>query len=567
MTTLVIGAPSTPTLTGVRPPKLRRFRWWQGLIAVTLCTAFVAAHGALYGRWIVDDAAITFAYARSLASGAGPVLQPGAPIVEGFTSPAWLALLAAGRALGLVDHGTWVGVPDHVVFPKLLAMLCCAVAFACLYAAARSVARFPATVTVVAGAATAAVPSFVVWVVSGLENSLLVAVVCAIAAVLTRAAVAERLCAPGPAVVVGLLAALAALTRPDGLTYAGAYPLLVVLLTGRADRLRGVRAVVLNLIAFAIPAGAYLAWRIRTFGEYLPPIVLARAQGVPRLDALGRPGDLVAAVGWLPVVLGAVCVGAVMTRSTPFRRGLLAAVLPLALALTAFAVLEDDSMAQFRFATPVWILGAFVVTVAVSRILWLAGLPGRAAAAGLLVLVVGASGPHLLDQARAFRAAPTVPLCLVAATGAAFEGYADVLGVRSGSLLAPDIGGVALTTRLQVVDLAGRTEPRIARFWRTQDMAGLRDHVFDDVRPTFLTSHPVWSAETGIAEDPRLARDYVLLTAIGPDGDEGHWVRRDAVGSADDLAAAQRFAAAVVQPEDREARLAPRGSCGETLRA
>ena len=38
-----------------------------------LPTAVAAGHASLYGRWEVDDAGITFAYARSVATGAGPV--------------------------------------------------------------------------------------------------------------------------------------------------------------------------------------------------------------------------------------------------------------------------------------------------------------------------------------------------------------------------------------------------------------------------------------------------------------------------------------------------------------
>ena len=77
-----------------------RGRWWlrrlRGFIAVVLPTAVAAGHASLYGRWEVDDAGITFAYARSVATGAGPVLQPGAPPVEGFSDPAWMVLLAFG---------------------------------------------------------------------------------------------------------------------------------------------------------------------------------------------------------------------------------------------------------------------------------------------------------------------------------------------------------------------------------------------------------------------------------------------------------------------------------------
>ena len=42
------------------------------------------------------------------------MLQPGAPPVEGFSDPAWMALLDFGHRLGLFDHGTWFGVPDYV---------------------------------------------------------------------------------------------------------------------------------------------------------------------------------------------------------------------------------------------------------------------------------------------------------------------------------------------------------------------------------------------------------------------------------------------------------------------
>ncbi|MGH3992012.1 MAG: hypothetical protein ACRDSN_06050, partial [Pseudonocardiaceae bacterium] len=134
-------------------------RHLSAVAAVGVPTGLVGAHALLYGRWIVDDAAITFAYARSVANGEGPVLQPGADPVEGYSNPAWLALLVAGRWLGLFDRGTWLGVPDYVAFPKLLALVCVAGMFACFYAVARATTSRPALVTVVAGAVTAGVPS------------------------------------------------------------------------------------------------------------------------------------------------------------------------------------------------------------------------------------------------------------------------------------------------------------------------------------------------------------------------------------------------------------------------
>lgn len=282
MDTRVVAVPTGPA-PGKTPPSI--FRRPRGLFAwsaaVGIPTALTAMHGSLYGRWIVDAAAITFAYARSIATGAGPVLQPGGDPVEGYSNPAWMAVLVVGRWLDLFDRGSWFGVPDYVAFPKLLALLCCLGVFCCLYLAARSLSSRPVLVTALAGSVTAAVPAFVIWTVSGLENSLLALAVAGIAALLVRAASEGRVPSGRVAAGCGLLAALAALTRPDGLTYAVALPAAAVLALRRRTVPATLRATVISLVAFAVPAGIYLGWRLSTFGEYLPNTALAKAQGLP----------------------------------------------------------------------------------------------------------------------------------------------------------------------------------------------------------------------------------------------------------------------------------------------
>jgi hypothetical protein len=98
---------------------------------------------------------------------------------------------------------------------------------------------------------------------------------------------------------------------------------------------------------------------------------------------------------------------------------------------------------------------------------------------------------------------------------------------------------VALGSRLRFVDLAGLTDPVIAGYWSTGDMAGLRDHVLDGVRPTFMRLWHGWNIPegSGLFNDPRLARDYEALWS-GPQGGVT-LVRRDAVPDAAHLAAAR----------------------------
>jgi hypothetical protein len=540
----------------------RLARWPRAVVAVAVPTVAFGTHALLYGRWIVDDAGITFAYARSIATGAGPVLQPGAEPVEGFSNPAWLGLLVLGRWLGLFDRGAWFGVPDYVAFPKLLALVLVAGVFACCYAAASALTRRPVLVTIAAGLVTAGVPSFVIWTMSGLENSLLAFAAAGIAAVLVRAVVADRLLAPRTAVWCGLLAALAALTRPDGLVYAAAFPLAALLLLHRADLGRAVRATALSLLVLAVPVGGYLAWRLAVFGEYLPNTAIAKSQGLPGLDAATRPGELVSYVGWPTALLAVAAVGAGLTRPGTPRRGLVVLLVPLALAMVAFGVLAPDWMEQLRFATPVWPMGAFAGAVAAAVAAPRLAPRGRAVVAVLAVGAAVISGLVLVDAARTFRAAPTAPLCLVAQnTGRAINSYAAVLDAQAATLLAPDIGGAALVSDQRVVDMVGLADRHIARYWAAGDKAGLRDHVFDNVRPTFITTSVNWSAQTGLSDDPRLAADYVEITT-SPAG-VTDWVRRDTIGPGDlDALRAHAAEAAVV---DGNARRSPRESCGDVL--
>ncbi|TWF77382.1 hypothetical protein FHX44_113291 [Pseudonocardia hierapolitana] len=537
--------------------------WWlRAAVAVGVPTAAFAAHALLYGRWIVDDAGITFAYARSIATGAGPVLQPGVEPVEGFSNPAWLGLLVLGRWVGLFDRGAWFGVPDYVAFPKLLALVLVAGVFACCYAVAIAMTRRPTLVTIVAGLVTAAVPSFVIWTMSGLENALLALAAAAIAAVLVRAVVAGRLLEPTTAVWCGLLAALAALTRPDGLVYAGAFPLAALLLLHRVNLGHAARAAALSLLVFAVPAGGYLAWRLAVFGEYLPNTAIAKSQGLPGLAAATRPGELVTYIGWPAALLAVAAVGAALVQPGIRRRALVVLLVPLALSVLAFGVLAPDWMGQLRFATPVWPLAALAAVVAAVLVAPQLDTRSRAVVAVLAVGASAVSGLVLVDGMRAFRAAPTAPLCLVAQnTGRAINSYAELVDVPDPVLAAPDIGGAALVSDLRLVDVVGLADPRIARFWAAGDTAGLRTHILREVRPTFLTLNPDWARLTGLAADPRLVQSYDKI-ATSPAG-VTDWVRRDALRAGD--LAALRIRAAQAVADDENARRSPRASCGDVL--
>jgi hypothetical protein len=237
--------------------------------------------------------------------------------------------------------------------------------------------------------------------------------------------------------------------------------------------------------------------------------------------------------------------------------------------MVSYILLQPDWMVQYRFVTPVWPLAAIAIVLSVAHIEPKVSARGRILATGLAALaVVSSLGTFWLSD-REFRAAPTVGVCNVAQnTGYNFNGYADILGVREGTLLAVDGGGTSLTSRLRYIDLSGLADRRIARFWQTDDMSGLREYIFDNIHPTFIKLFHGWAQRDRLAlmDDPRLARDYVLMFSGQAGG--GEWVRRNAVSDGGSLAAARLWGRDTwnLVTERYPPGVAPVWWCGDVLR-
>ena len=152
----------------------------KSAVRAALLTALIPfgiylAHSSQLGPWLVDDAAISFAYARNLVAGHGLVAQPGVEPVEGFTNLLWVLVLAVPMRLGLFDLA---------VTPKLLGALGVAGSFVL---GARVFSERTGRPWWLAGAGLAIAASstgFAIWCASGLENSLYVLVIAALAWIL-----------------------------------------------------------------------------------------------------------------------------------------------------------------------------------------------------------------------------------------------------------------------------------------------------------------------------------------------------------------------------------------------
>ena len=91
---MTIAVAADPTARATWPPAV--LHWAPVALAFA---AYLALAFPLRG-WIVDDAAISMAYAANWVAGHGLVSQPGMPPVEGYSNFLWVVGLAALDAAG-----------------------------------------------------------------------------------------------------------------------------------------------------------------------------------------------------------------------------------------------------------------------------------------------------------------------------------------------------------------------------------------------------------------------------------------------------------------------------------
>lgn len=334
-----------------------RFLATAALFALWLAVAFAAT--ALARRQLdppgtgIDDANIFFRYARNLAHGHGLVWNPGGERVEGFSSPAWVLLLAPAYPLG-VPVEAWA---------RALAALALA---AGLTAWSRRLlddtgSGHRATTALALAAAVAwiaANPALLVWgIATGMDTGLW------IAAVLGAAATVARWAPEGRGVrAAAVLLALLPLVRVEGVAVGVA--LLASGLWLTADPLSRYLRRAAPLAAATLGSFALLTLaRLSYFGAPLPNTFYAKVELDPaeRLELTARYFGRTAHDH--PLLLAILAVAAVVAVaglarwSGRPRRGdaaASAALVHLCGPALVFAAAGADHFPGSRFLLPFW---------------------------------------------------------------------------------------------------------------------------------------------------------------------------------------------------------------------
>ncbi|MBN1826182.1 MAG: hypothetical protein JW958_07945 [Candidatus Eisenbacteria bacterium] len=452
-------------------------------------------------HYTVDDAFISFRYARNLAEGTGLVFNPGER-VEGYTNFLWTVLLAAGMKSGLdpLPLSRWLGTLSGL---------------ALIGAAWRFLRRrLPdGSLALLAPVPLAASGALALWSGAGLETVPYTLLIFTGAAAATGS---DRRSWLFPSA----LFALAALTRPEGaLIYA------VVTADRMAQRRLGFRRALPGLLLFLAAVGGHEVWRIAYYGDPLPNTFYAKTGG--GVDAAGRglrylwryfcPAGGWALLAPLPLLL-------IGTRRSWERT--FAAVLLFQL-LYVIAV-GGDSLPFFRFLVPALPFLAALAVAGLDRLF--SFREGNVGAVRLIALAVLLALPlHASFRGEAVR--------FLGEDRDRVELHWKVIGRWLAANADPEAtiavttaGAIPYSSGLKTIDMLGITDRHIARRRMPEMGKGYAGHEKHDMgyvldrRPdyilhyTFLLPEPVFTTgqfrtpwNRGLEElltDERFDREY-----------------------------------------------------------
>jgi hypothetical protein len=508
---------------------LPRIRW-----AESRPHAHLAAQGALVmlgfvalttclWDWIIDDAAITFAYSKNLAAGHGIVIRPGHLPEEGYSNTLWMLLLAMAGRLGLDIAATakLAGVAAGALAVGLCHVVCH------VGGGAPRPFRFglhALAMTVCLGA------PFVVWSASGLEHGLQALALIAVVAAPTVPRIERPLMAAAlsalvllrpeaPLVVAFVWAALASGPGTRAVAAAGRLPEPPEpedhSWDARPPRLaRLAQWAILRQTAPVVLAPS-LTWltlmgfRLAYFGDPLSNPYYAKARDANWLRLINFVGGGWSYLtGWLGdartwLVLPLVLV-APFSRAPRFLR-LAVAVCLAQLGFLLYA--GGDWMGCHRFVAPALPVLAVVVfhSGRHAERAW-----RRLGSAGGVLVLVWFLGLGTLGQLMVFRDAPTTPTAVVGAIARTFVEVGRRLGIPHPSLAHHDAGATSYETDLDLVDLGGLGDRIVAK--HMNDQAFMRRYLFEERRPTFIfgSSHAFTARDTEFFRLPEF-RAYVPL--------------------------------------------------------
>ncbi|GAB4476486.1 MAG: hypothetical protein Kow00124_18640 [Anaerolineae bacterium] len=470
------------------------------------------------GPRIIDDAYITYRYAANLAAGHGLVYNPGEPVL-GTTTPLYALLLVPAALLG--------GPAALPVVSPILNTLVDAANVVLLALLARRLLgeNLPG---LLAGMLWAVAPRSVTFAIGGMETALAVALMLA----------AFTLWLGGRSRPAAALTALATLTRPDALIWAG--PLALGMIVERWRSTQGKPLARLPWAELGVYLAVVLPWVIYgtlTYGSPLPHSIAAKsaAYDLPpthaltalvqqfstpfvEFEAFGPGGAMAGSV----IYAGLFAVGSLHLIRRDGRAAALVAY--PALFWLAFG-LANPLMFRWYTTPPLAVFMLALIGGVTAFTQALRSAPARHAvlgAAGALWLGMSLNAWTLHPDHGPDRPAPSMAWI---ALELQYERAARLLApyVEPDTVIAAgDIGAVGWYSGARILDTLGLVSPQSTAYYPlpASMIAGMAYAVAPDLileeRPDYLIILEIYGRR-GLLLDPRFEQSYRLIERIESD--------------------------------------------------
>lgn len=310
-------------------------------------------------------------------------------------------------------------------------------------------------------------------------------------------------------------------------------------------------------LIFLIPFFVYQYWHLQYFTYPLPNTYYAKLAGpngryvdeVYRyLSTRDDPGSVYVTAFFSQYNYAICLVGLLMVVRPKSVTGFLTALTMVT--VTAFSALYvgGDWMVNYRFMVPAVAFLVILLEGGLDTVLNLTlhrlkpemgslhrhGKMRRLATFGLTLSILLASFVTLAVPTVKYLGAAAdgrfLNMAMVENMGAYVRRNAELAGLEDeASLFTADIGGVAYSSGLRIVDMSALADVTLAQSrW---SKAVVRNYIFSEARPTFIYIHDTWTAVYSIDRFPEFYRDYVPVNATStlPYGVEGLFIRRDAL--------------------------------------
>jgi arabinofuranosyltransferase len=481
-----------------------------------LIPALAIAARLLPGPRTIDDAYITFRYARNLLEGLGLVYNPG-EAVFGSTTPLY-ALLMAG--LGLASGG------PHAPFPAL-AWIANALAdgISCWLLIRLAGSFGERRAGIVTAAVWAIAPMSVTFAIGGMETSVFIALMLGTLYLYS----VER------PVAAALCGGLSLLARPDAILFLGPLALERLRRSLPSTKLnpQPLRISLKETLAFGLPVAAWAAFAVIVYGSPVPQSILAKAAayhlppeaGVIRLIqhyATPFQEHLVFGPRWIavgiflyPVLFG---LGALMVlRRRP-------STWPVFLYPWVYMIVYSAANPLiFRWyltpPLPTYFLGIFLGAERLGRDIKRPNLVVTLVTAAALILTL--RGWTLRPDHGPTRPAPEMAYIQLELL---YEGVANDLRDRMtpGQVLAAgDVGALGYFTDARILDTVGLVTPVSSAYYPLPESQYIINYAMPtalimDTRPDWLVLLEVYGRNT-LLQDPTFLQSYRLEQEIPTD--------------------------------------------------